>query len=127
MTSSKLKALLEMIVRKTFAEIHDSHTLDGSNLVTIEGIQLPDGRKIGANVVLEGHSDDGGFGYEHGNAKGTHRYAAQFELDTWSIERVWDQATNAEIPLTTDIAKIINAEMGSIADEVTDKINDNPD
>lgn len=115
-----------MIVRRTFAEMHSSHNVDGTNLVTIKGITLPNGLVIDANIGIEGHWDEGAFDYQYGSEKSTHRYPKQFEIDNWSVESAWLHDTQAPIPLQPDIVKRIEAEMGSIEDAVADEINQNP-
>jgi DUF917 family protein len=126
MKQSQLKSLVKEIVQQTFKEMHDGHSVDGDNMVTIEGVQLPDGRLVDVNFGIEGVWDDGAFDYEYSSIKGTHSYGAQFELQKFWIETVVDRATNQPVQVTPDLQRLLHAEMESIQDAVETQINENP-
>lgn len=104
-----------------------SWTVSGND-VTLEDLELPDGRMIGALVEIDGRWDDGAFDYEYGSIRGTHRYPVQYELDSWQILKVWDMATEQEIQLDQVAKAAIDKEMDAISGDIGEKMEpDEPD
>ena len=101
-----------------------SWTVSGQT-VTLEDIELDDGRKIGANIELEGIWDDGAFDYEYGSIRGVHRDPLMYSLDRWEIDQVWDMTENKFIIPDQPTLDIIQKVMESIEDQVCDAVNEN--
>ena len=103
--------------------MHDSYNVDDSNQVTIEGIELPDGRLIDAIVYFDGQWDDNAFDYEYGSIRGTHRYDPAFQIESYNVQQAWVQGTQTPVELTPELVKLISAEFESIEDEVEAKVD----
>lgn len=118
MKRSELKFLVREIIEQTFQEMDQKTPGDASwsvsgNTVTIEDLELPDGRLIGTDVEINGRWNDGAFDYEYGSIRGVHRYPVKFEIENWNITSAWEMETNNPIPLTDDIQKAVEIEMNT--------------
>lgn len=123
MKRSELKLIVTEIIRRTFWEMSKTTSSGASwsvsgDTVTLEDIELPDGRTIGAEVEVSGIWIDGAFSYEYGSIRGVHRDSLQFEMENWNITSAWEMESGNPLPLTPDIVKIINTEMDSVADKL---------
>lgn len=105
---------------------YDTFTVDGEHSVTIEGIDLPDGRLIGASYDIRGNWDDGAFDWEQGSQKGTHRYALAFTVDTSQLTNVWDMTTQTPIQVDAALKAELDALMETIEDKVEEEISAEP-
>ena len=121
MKRHQLQALVKEIVR-VYSEMrskkgNSSWTVQG-NVVTLEDLETPDGRLVGAEVEISGNWDDGAFDYEQGSIKGTHRYPVSFELDKWDTLKVWDMETRQPVPENPAISTAIETEMNAIGKDI---------
>ena len=103
--SRALKSFIKEVIHSVMDEVESSNETshvvemygESNGMVTIENLELSDGRTIDAEVQIEGEWDDGAFDYEYGSERGTHRYRPQFVLNDYWVVNVTDSETGQEI------------------------------
>lgn len=123
MKNSHLKHLVKEIVSQTLSELEKTYNLTGDNIVEINKIQLPDGRSVTAELSFTGNWDNGGFDWAQGMASGTQTSPRQFNIERYKVNKIWDEATQQDIPSSPQILDVIYSAMEDIIDDVADEMS----
>jgi hypothetical protein len=119
MKISQIKKLVKEVIETAITEAaSDASWVLNDDTVTIEGLELADGRSIDADVWFSGEWDDGAFDYEYGSIKGTHRYPVQYSIEEHNIYEIRNAGTNDVIWQYKAGGPLLQATLPELAKEI---------